>query len=259
MGGESEQVRFVKPPIVNVALTVYFEPIASLQVTHLASLRQAWREAYPNAAELPPLRALNRGGDEGDLVPVTSAWPFPYVMFTSADDGQMIAIQNDRLVRSWTLEENVASYPGFENLLADLTARLDEFRALVQEETGQSLVLAASECSYVNRLPDMPAEEFLVGIATRWRGESNASGFPPSHYAGLRIHVDDQSTPGLRADLAADFDESPTLGLNARYRVQDGEDPALEMAGLHLAHDKVIEMFLEFTSRQMQDEWRREQ
>lgn len=258
MGDDVDQVRFVKPPLVNVALTVYFEPVPALQVTHLAPIRQAWRDRYPNAAELPPLRPLKRGGDEGDLLPVDSAWPFPYVMFTSEGEGQLIAIQNDRFVRSWSLDESSDGYPGFDVLLDDLRMRLGEFRELVLDETGQDLVLVASECNYINALPEVSPEDFIVGFATRWRGSSNGSGFPSAHYAGLRIHIDDDDRPGLRADLAADFDESPTLGLNARYRVQQEDDSDLDMAGLKIAHDKVLEMFLEFTSGQMQSEWGRE-
>lgn len=35
---------------------MFFEPIQGLGVSHISILRERWKGAYPNTAELPPLR-----------------------------------------------------------------------------------------------------------------------------------------------------------------------------------------------------------
>lgn len=249
-------MRFETPPVRTVVLTVYFNAIRGLQVSHLAPLRQRWREDYPNVAELPPLRPLRRGGDEADLIPVDGAWPFPYVMYTSRNDQQMIALQSDRFVRSWSFDSEGDPYPGFDSLFADLREKFSEFRAVLSDELEQTASISGYECHYINELGDWDPHATLVGVATRWNGEVSNSTLPPSHYAGLRFHVDDAEHSELRSEISLDLeeDEAPVLGVSVRLYEKAETDPE-SLSGMTFAHRKALDLFLEFTSLEMQESW----
>jgi uncharacterized protein (TIGR04255 family) len=248
---------FSDPPVRHVELTVYFKPIHALRVSHLSSLREAWKDDYPVVAELAPLRPRNRGGQEADVTPYREAWPFPYVMLSSKDDSRSVAFQNDRFVVTWAFDETDASYPGFEKISAHLRDLLGQLRDVVSAETEQDLDLTRSECWYLNELPDIPATELLVGVATRWHGSAGSSELPPSHYSGFRLHIDDEDHPTCGAEISLDIDnDGASLIIASRFDVENDQAPD-EVAGLTIAHDLLIRQFLAFTSPEMQKAWGR--
>lgn len=258
---EVTRAAFEKPPVVSVSLTVYFEPIEALQVSHLSSLREAWRAEFPNVAELPPLRAWNRGGDEASLVPLGS-WPCPYVMFTTPNDQGSIAIQNDRFICSWAFSSSDApsSYPGFENIRARLESHFGEFMQTVSKELDRELVIVGSECDYLNALSSMRAEELMVGVATKWRMHAEGPFSAAVSYGGVRLHLcDDAELDGCSVNISLDVDEDgPMLGISSSFQVPPKDDEEqTPLGGLDRAHDRLIQAFLEYTSGTMQEEWGR--
>lgn len=264
MSSESEsRLTFANPPVVSVSLTVFFEPIESLQASHLSSLRERWKDHYPNLAELPPLRQRNRGGNEAALVPLGS-WPCPYVMFSSEDDQSSIAIQNDRFIRSWSFrvdEGTVALYPGFEKIRDDLAQHLDQFKEALRAELDQEVVITGSECDYLNLLDSgLSPEQMMVGVTTKWAMPVDAPTSSPIVYGGVRLHLcDADELDGCWVTLRLDVDtDGPMLGIESGFDPSDGPLSDAELGGLDLAHDKLIETFLEYTSDEMQEGWGRQ-
>lgn len=255
---------FTDPPVVSVSLTVFFEPVESLQASHLSSLREQWKDHYPNLAELPPLRPRNRGGNEAALVPI-GAWPCPYIMFSSEDDQSSIAIQSDRFIRFWSFSPAVtepAIYPGFEEIRADLVEHFDQFRDTLRAELDQEIVLTGSECDYLNLLKEMPAERLMVGITTKWATPVDTSTSTAITYGGVRLHLcDTDQLEGCAVTLRLDIDsDGPMLGIESALELTEAEaaDDELELGGLDRAHQKLIETFLEYTSDEMQKRWGRQ-
>lgn len=246
-------MRFENPPVTAVDLTVYFEPVQGLQVSHFSALREAWRSEYPDTAELPPLRPQNRDGEETSVVRIDQAWPFPFLMFGSSDNSGTVSFQNDRLTRSWRFTEG-SQYPGFVSLAADLESRLREFESVVKAETEQDVRLVGAECSYRNRLDDDLGGGALIGLLTGWQ----APPFEPpltARYSGLRLHMcDDEDLAGCALWISMDVDEDGVfLTLNSETDGAAGDDARL--GGLEKAHDQLIVRFLEFTSQDMHRQW----
>lgn len=251
-------VRFGRPPVQYVALTVYFEAIEGLQVSHFSSLRESWRSEYPETAELPPLRPRNRGGEETAVVPIAQAWPFPYLMFSTADDVETIAIQSDRFTKTWTFSPGANEYPGFDALSHDMEARFGQFLEAVNKETGQTVQPFASECLYRNSIDGWSAEELMVGIATRWEVQVVK---PPASlnaaYAGVRLHTrSDKDIPGCAVTLSLDVDEDGSvLTLESDYMPSDEIELHGRLGGIDVAHDNLIRKFVEFTNPEMHAKW----
>lgn len=254
---------FLQPPVVSVSLTVFFEPVESLQASHLSSLRERWKDHYPNLAELPPLRPRNRGGNEASLVPIGS-WPCPYVMFSSEDDESSIAIQSDRFIRSWSFRADRApssAYPGFKEIRKDLVQHFEEFQRTLRAELSQELLITGSECDYLNLLDsEMPPEQLMVGVTTKWSATVDAPVSSAVTYGGVRLHLcDADELDGCSVTLRLDVDsDGPMLGIESAYELSDdGSDAAVELGGLDRAHEKLIYTFLEYTSDEMQNKWGR--
>lgn len=262
--GNNSGLEFTDPPVVSVALTVYFEPLENLQASHLSSLREQWKDHYPHLAELPPLRPRNRGGNEAALVPLGS-WPCPYVMFSSQDEQSFIAIQSDRFIRSWSFsanEDTVTVYPGFEQIREDLVQHFDEFKETVRAELDQEIVITGSECDYLNLLNDeMSFEQLMVGVTTKWSASIDTPVRSAVTYGGVRLHLcDSEELEGCSVTLRLDVDsDGPMLGIESALGLSESDAATeLELGGLDRAHEKLIETFLDYTSNQMHDKWGRQ-
>lgn len=258
------KLRFTDPPVVSVSLTVFFEPLERLQASHLSSLREQWKDHYPNLAELPPLRPRNRGGNEAALVPIGS-WPCPYIMFSSEDDQSSIAIQSDRFIRSWSFratETPVVTYPGFDTIREDLVRHFNQFKETVRTELDQKVTVTGSECDYLNLLDnEMTPEQLMVGVTTKWNLVASAPISSATTYGGVRLHLcAADALEGCSVTLQLDVDsDGPMLDIQSAFDISADDATAdLDLGGLDLAHDKLIETFLEYTSVEMQSKWGRE-
>ncbi|UFN46074.1 TIGR04255 family protein [Nocardioides okcheonensis] len=255
-------VKFSNPPVAAVMLTVYFEAIETLQPIHLSRLREMWRDRYPTTGNLPPLRPHPLAGvsddDDDELT-----WQFPYMIFGTDDESDAVAIQNDRFVRSWHFTEGASSYPGFDELRADMAQRFQEFKTVVQAEVGRDVVLTASECRYTNPLPKMPMADLLVGVASGWKGNPGGADLSMAHYGSVFFHLDDPELPASHVSVDLDVDEADgaTMTIRSRYAANklpseaDDQGEVLELAGVDLAHAALIRTFLTFTSSEMQTVW----
>lgn len=239
--------------MIAVDLTVYFEPVQGLQVSHFSALREAWRDEYPDTAELPPLRPANRGGDETSVARIDQAWPFPYLMFGTKDDSGSVAFQSDRLTRSWRFTEG-SRYPGFLQLAADLESRIKDFSDAVKVETGQDVTLTTSECGYQNRLSNSVAPDALVGLLTGWQVSDLTPAARRARYSGIRLHLcNDDELSDCVMWVSLDVDEDGViLALNSE---STNSHSGARLGGLDAAHGALIDTFIQFTSSEMHDSW----
>lgn len=261
MSEVASSARFTEPPVRTVILTIFFRSVDALQVLHLSGLREQWRDRYPATAGLPPLRPHRRAGvSDGD--DEEAIWPFPYLIFSTADERDAIGIQNDRFVRSWAFEEG-ARYPGFDSLYEDLVARFREFRDVVRGEIDEEIVVTHSECYYTNEISSESIADTLVGVASEWQGGAGGVTLPASHYSGLRLHIDDTGVENCTLELMLDIErDGTTLNLSSRFApplTKDGEIDGVpdDDGGIPFAHEAVIQSFLRFTSDEMQESWGR--
>jgi uncharacterized protein (TIGR04255 family) len=256
-----ESLKFSTPPVRTVVLTVYFEALETLQPIHLSALREQWRSSYPSIGSLAPLRAHPHAGSGSAAREDIPSWPFPYMIFGTADESEAVAIQNDRLIRTWTFSEG-ASYPGYEKLSGDLKVRLDEFAVVVKEELDRELTLTSSDCRYANEITDISIADLLVGVASSWQGDAKGATLDNVHYAGLRLHIDnpDDAASHVYVDVDTDDGDGATLEITSRYEtVKTDADDDAALGGLDRAHDALLSAFRRFTSEPMKMGWGQEQ
>lgn len=255
---EQGGVKFSRPPVRTVVLTLFFEPLNSLLVSHLSPLRESLRDDYPIVDERPPLppQVSSRDSSATD-----DPFVIPYVSYSARNDSGHIAVQSDRIMRAWSFSDadRADDYPGFDKLLEGLISALEKLQSTVAQETGDTIVITGAECSYRNELPQSSSEQTLVGVTTRWAlpyVDGNSASYT---YAGLRLELQDPQDDGYRALIALDADEvgAPVLDISAKYEVLEPSADAKDdgLGKLTKAHDKVLSLFFDYTSEAMRANW----
>lgn len=257
VGDTLPSIRFERPPLQEVSLSLYFEPIETLKVSHLASLRTDWRYDYPRADETPPLPFWTSGRPEAvQVLSPSSPWPLPIVWFVS--DDRSLQIQADRFVLSWqfhSLEEHGAKYPGYDALKPELVSRFDEFARTVAAETDATPRVKRAELQYENLFPSYPAirlTKHLFGV-----NDQASSLVDGAEYVGIRIHrcsdaeLKDCSLL-LGVDSAGSADEGSTFTIQASRNIEDNENFA---AIVDAIHDVVLAEFLRSVPPGLSAEW----
>ena len=258
-------VRFKEPPVTSVSLVVFFEPVEGLMTSHLSSIREKWRGKYPRVSERPPLPPRGMGENRLELLPLDE-WAFPYTTFYDESRENAVAIQNDRFVQSWSFAPNEDSdseaYPGFDSIRSDLEKGFSEFCSLVKAELSIDVIPTGSECAYHNHLGvRMPIEQAIAGFANKWLNVPEAAPTSRAIHGTATIHLQvpeyaDECSVALH--LHVDDDQEVTLSIRSTYSVEpDDEEEQGSLGGINIAHEQLINSFIEYTSQQMQERWGR--
>lgn len=248
----SDPVKFLKPPVRRVELTIYFDASDAVQASHVAPLSQIWKEMYPIVTEHAPTPPGDESSDNISVLNANSYWPIPFTRYSSEVDRRSVAFQRDRFEVRWNFdEESGAPYPGFESLLATLRQEFDVFSGVLHD-SDLTLSIKKAECRYVNRIQGITAAQLAVGVLTDWQG-SAGSQVDDSDYVGIRMHSHKEvsANRSFSSLVAVDKDDSdPTLSIFVTH-MGDSE----ELGGIVHAHAELIQTFLRYTSAEQHIKW----
>ncbi|MGH8591471.1 MAG: TIGR04255 family protein, partial [Gammaproteobacteria bacterium] len=107
---------YAKPPVVEVACAVQFEPITELHAGRLGALWGEYRDRYPRVEQHPPLPALR---EQFEATParlgftVETTFPMPRVWFLSAEGTRLVQVQRDYFILNWRKLDTDAVYPRY--------------------------------------------------------------------------------------------------------------------------------------------------
>jgi hypothetical protein len=252
-----DQVKFVKPPVRRVELTVFFTASGAVQASHVASLSQVWKDTYPKVTERPPTPPDDDPSDQVSVLNQTSHWPIPFTTYSSAVERRSVAFQQDRFQVRWDFDEETGTpYPGFDSLLRTMRNEFEVFSGTLREN-DLTLDVESSECRYVNHIAGVTAAELAVGVLTGWQG-SAAPRVSDSGYVGIRLHEFTATGEDAKHDCSslvavdAKEDGSPSLSIIVTHN--GGQN---ELGGIVHAHAALIETFLKHTSDEQHRMWGR--
>lgn len=261
VGLSVSEVRFANPPVRFVILTVFFEPLVDLKTTHIGSLFDIWKTAYPRVSETGPYEyftlpgAADESDEEGSKRDADS-WPMPFIQFTDELSDVGLGFQADRFFLRWAFGDDGSTYPGFIDLFAEMKLKYEQFQDRVLDVTGASPRPTAVECHYTNDLSTVPAsavegtEELMLAefgpFGTALRNRDINSFSLQFSCAATR------GNPGSEMRVTADrFGELVRAGLTSNQIV--GDRDAFE--ALQDAHDELIDMFMLVTTESMRSVW----
>jgi uncharacterized protein (TIGR04255 family) len=255
---------YLNPPLVEVALSVDFQPIDSFGAIVMSRLAQRWAERYPEVQELPPLPVSPPVGlmpaDFGRMV-INVGAPQLRLWLLSPSQESLVQIQRDRLVLNWRADKGHDPYPRYEAMLRPEFERLySDFVEFVQGEDLTPVRPFAIEAAYVNRIPQLSG--VVVDLADTLRSQVHVDltvGSPSVtrlNQIWERTHADGQrSTVSLNVDSAGMGDEAMLMTLSSRASAPSQVTVAAVMDLLDLCHHEVVVSFDELITDNRRAEW----
>ncbi len=267
---------FSKPPLVETAISLQFDPIEEFGNAHLGLFwdRGGLSKEFVKLTDAPLIeQQFERFGAEqlfshvGGWLRVNAADGSARLQMANKTTERVIQVQNGRLVHNWRRVASV-EYPRFDSLLPEFMKVVGRFSDFVTKGLGKEIRWNQWEVVYVN----MIEQEGLWGSPADWPfvlpalfGDAGRAGPGPWDSAsGLwrfelperqgRLHVEVQH---LWNEPQATAGQRILLQLTARGPVRGQSDAELK-EGLNLGHDAVVETFVRVSSERAQEHWGRQ-
>lgn len=141
MNGEKRPLPdFERPPVIEVALSVQFEPLSSFRAVHFGLLWEQFRSRFPRTQEQPALMpVIEKFGVRsipGQTVSFGIGIGAPEFRCWFLDDleTQLIQIQRDRFIHNWRKTSEGSPYPRYKTLREKFKDELETFAAFLKSE-----------------------------------------------------------------------------------------------------------------------------
>lgn len=251
------ELRFKEPPVREVALTVFFDRITTLQTINLAKLRVAWLSAYPKVNEVPPRPPLRGERSFAEFLGSNSFWPMPFTTFEDESGRHAIQLQADRFGIVWNFAKSGEGYPGYVKLSDELMDRFGEFKEVIAQELEEDVRVTDVDLEYTNEVEGFSPEQLVLGILTNWQVDELSIERPS--LAGLRLHYcTDVGSDDTTLDITVNplFESAASDACNLELRVTSSVSSQDEIVPrMNTAHDILIEKFLSVLNDEMRRRW----
>ncbi len=261
---------FKNPPVIETVLGVQFDPINGLTNAHLGAFWHALGEEWARVDDAPKLDPVYEsfGGEQswaglGNMLQPAND-PASRLQIRHSDDNGLIQVQNGRLLYNW-LGEGGNDYPRYKNVRPQFDRVWGTFTRFLDEHKLDTPRPNQWEATYVNHieqgtvweepldwvkiLPGLggpvakPRTVELESISSEWHFE-----IAPKRG---RLHV--RLSNGHRT--VPDACELLRLDLTARGPVGTGNHGLNVDEGLNLAHEVIVQTFVDITSAEAQTYW----
>jgi uncharacterized protein (TIGR04255 family) len=264
---------FADPPVIEVALSVQFEPLSALHVPHFGLLWSDFRAEFPKIEEHPPRpHVIEQFGIRRPPkldVRVEAAFPIPQCRFLNDKGTELVQVQQDRFVHNWRKVGTGDEYPRYEFVKGRFERELRTFRQFLAREGLGELIPNQCEVTYVNHIVSGAAWDRhadLGEILTVWTTRYSDTFLSVPQDMGLRVRYiipGADGSPLGRLIVGVDpayrtEDDRPiyVLTLTARGRpVGEGIEGAIGF--LDIGREWVVRGFTSITSRRMHEIWGR--
>jgi len=264
---------FRKPPVIETALSVQFQPLRRMSNAHLGLFWDRFRATYPKLQDADPIEPqVERFGTE---VPrarfpqlrIAASHPAARLRMSSEDGHVMLQLQNGRLVFNWRRLDGENDYPRWTRVEPQFQRALKELKTFAEAEGLGPIEPNQWEVTYVNHLVrgrewQDPAEwqELLPGVLGATSGVSVGT----LETAGCHVHFVLPNDAGrLHVELTHGFagpdedaDELLIVQLTARGGIDASRDAS---AGLALGREAIVRSFAEIAGARVRNEiWEQE-
>jgi uncharacterized protein (TIGR04255 family) len=272
-GNGSPLPEFSRPPLVEVALSIQFEPVA-LRAAHFGLFWQRIRSRFPKTSEQPPLPpVIERFGLMPLLQPQVQfgmGWMLPRCWFMNNEETELIQLQSDRLIHNWRkLGNESVEYPRYRKLRVELEQEYSLLARFLDDEHLGELKPNQCELTYVNQIVlkrTVSGAPNPLSVLAPWRPNPAESFLPEPETAGTTLTFvmpgpDSTSAGRLYVASASSVrisDNSPMIQLQVICRgAPNGQGPDAVFGFMDVAHDWAVRGFASITSKEMQTEWGR--
>ena len=265
---------FENPPVVEVVLSIQFDPIVHLQTVQIGLLWAKFRREFPKVEERGPLNpVVERFGAPaspkiGVRFEAREIPPLARVLFLNAPENQLVQVQPDRFIHNWRKTTGMGEYPRYGTIREAFLREVDLFEQFLTEEALGELCINQCEVTYINH----------IVADSAWRGHGDADKifdlvrtpstgtFLPqpedvSMQARYQISVRDRKPIGrLHVSIQPGWrkpDNTPIYILELTAR---GAPVGTSIEGARsffdIGHDWIVRGFKDITAPTMHDLWR---
>lgn len=155
---------FNRPPLIEVALGVQFEPLPQMRQGHVGLFWAEIHDQYPNARDLQPLDTAGEALD-GEMpvftFQISDAPPLHRAWFISEDQTRLVQVQSDRLIHNWR-QVQAEPYPHFEALYDTFAERFQQFETVLTRAGVPRPACQQVEATYINWVGTGTLADFLL-------------------------------------------------------------------------------------------------
>ena len=249
------KTRFQNPPINELIIATYFEPlIAELRSEHIGLFWARIRNDFPKVEQQGPVGSIEAFQVTGnEFVPIPRYW------FISEDEVNLIQVQRNAFMLNWRRRNE--EYPHFaDHLKPTFDKYFQVFEDFLREDVGVGDPgIDLCELTYVN----------TIESCQYWQGPQDTANVIPS-FAFLKTGMDPASalncaytyTPdsnltvrvGIRNGQSTRKPDTPVLVFEIRATARLGKvGKSVADSWYERAHRAIIACFLQMTSKDIQD------
>jgi len=266
MNEPTTQVHFESAPVVEMMQALFFTPVSSWDLLDFGLLWQKLTPRYsrhefkPPIGEMPQLQsqvleALQRQ-DLGKL-PVR-CW------YVNKSEAELVQVQDTCLIHNWRKTEGAGPYPGYEDVRSEFMRDWQTFGAFLDERGIPRPDLWKSELTYIDQF--VRGQEWntfadLSRIYRLWRGMEAEGPLASLEFASFTVNyaLSDGKTrlvflsqPAVRPDGK----EIIQLTITAVGRPATSSETDI-LSWFDSAHAALLEGFINFTTPEVHEYWRR--
>lgn len=264
---------YAKPPVVEVACSIQFEPLQGLHAGRLGMLWEIYRERYPGVEQHPPLAAAREQFEAKTLrigVSLEDAFPMPRLWFLNPGGTRLIQVQRDHFIVNWRKLDTETEYPRYESIRDTLVDEFARFQDFLKTHDLDMTPVVQTELTYVNHIDARQSDgsrKSLSEIVQVWTGENTDGTLPQfeeaSFHARYITRDGDKATGRLHINLEPQLyvrDSAPvyTLTLIARS-APPSPDLGGALSSLDKGHVAIVNGFTAISTKQMHSVWERTQ
>ena len=264
---------FKNPPLTEVGMSVQFEPLRQMQVSHFGLLWAHFKSDYPNSKQYSPTPPFKE--DFSPPSPPTVQFqysdepPMPCMGFMNEDKTRLIRLQTDRFSYNWRQLQTGQSYPRYESVRSNFVESLNKFMQFVESEDLRNWQPVQCEIIYLNQI-DLAAAEATHGDLDRllnlWCSGALKKGCPELERVFVKaqhiIRNENQEPIGrlyIQSDPAFMLEDSkPIWKLNVSVRGNPAK-PDFEnmMSFFDKGREIIVRGFTSITTTEMHNLWGR--
>jgi uncharacterized protein (TIGR04255 family) len=265
---------FERPPVVEVALSVQFEPLP-FETRHIALLWETCRVNFPKWRDQPPIAPAFEMFGRGSFnirpwrVDLGNA-PLRRALFRNETETELKQYQSDRFVRNWTKTPSLP-YPRYESIRAPFADDLQALIAFVAEHSLGNFVPNQCEVTYVNLIPLGDGSTAAISdVINPWSGTYSDAFLPAPESTEISAHFVMTNPPSAtpvepvgRLHVAGVVVEERETGATALQLTLTARGQPLGsgvegvLAFLDLGRRSIVNGFASFTTPTMHKTWGR--
>jgi uncharacterized protein (TIGR04255 family) len=250
----TKRTKFENPPINELVIAIYFEPIIGLKAQHIGKYWDTICNRYPNCEQQAPLSFMGFPSEApGEIFPLPRFW------FHSGQGTPLVQVQRDAFIFNWRTDGK-DKYPHYENVKKKFVVELTNYIEFVRNVIGYELKgVLRYELTYIN----------VISENELWSGVSDVGKLFPPLSSLSSFHEESRKLVGLNCTstyvLAENLFADSAVRFGKRIDTQQSaailELKAYGAQGLSVeaalawyddAHDATYKMFLDFTDQTMQ-------